>query len=948
MIVKKYVKISVAFIVILALSFSGVLYNQSYKIFAVSSADVYNTGNCTRDQHAVARAIQGRDNASGAKMFIDMETSEYLQAEQKWKEYYTNNKAINFTRINSLDEVLKSHASLINGLVVYDYNLQASKYNAMTKASLGNLLPVSGDMVDVGYNSNFLNTTGWNVSNNGLISCDGDIVTLSTASNQSWTTMYRTETINLDNHPILMFKPTFISSGASWYATIYTGGNTYWLTSGSSETGTAAMFNVKEATGLSGSQTIQFQLGVQGGSSKSVKFDWVKWCKTGYQGDFFTSSGWNRGGDSGSSFNVSNGNASLSTGSTGNTVNIYRNVTFNIDSFHFLEVKVDSLSSGATWQVVLRENGIDTVFPSSPSINTGISTFSLQKLGTSESTSYGTHTVELKLILSGGANKTGSFDWIRIGKTRQEEGNYINRFSIVEDYRGDWSSDSEAYNWAITNLFPSCHQFYMYTVGNEEILGTLGYDWAYANKMLCFRLPTSLTVADRKTLMHNIIGNLGHIGVIWGGWWEQLDEDVFVEEASLDQCYCLLATATNLSFHNKIPASTTRFNQARTINKNNYTLDTNKYYVTFVAAEGDTPRCATNFYNGNWFDNKRGQVKYNWGWDTPITDLFPAIAEYYINTATSSDYFLSQIPLGYTFLSKLPDKVQYGDTCKASFDNYNLALSLKWDKTWDMSIDSSFAQRSQISGMFKGIMATDDSTDSRCYPRVFKFENGAPYVQPDLSLHYVTKNADGSDLTPQGLRDLIVNAASKHQKPFFIEVFMHTWALNPNFNHQVLTKLEETINLLPSDYKVVLADEFFGCAQKAFDFQDDFIYKSKEWLTSSTGSMTITGGKARINSGTNSYNIVNHKVWFNDIDSHDTIEIKVDSVSSGANWKVAIWDRYGSGSTFYGPIQTATGTKTFSVKSITGWTSGIKKYDFQIIVENGNNKYIDVDWVRIR
>lgn len=947
MAVKKHVKNFLFIILIAVVTLSGAFNNFGMKAFAVNNADVYNALNCTRDQSTVARAVQGRDNSSGARMFIDTGSSSYAQAEQKWMEYYSNTKSFSFTRINTLDDVLKSHSSLFNGLVVYDNDLQARKYISMTKASLSNLLPVSDDMVNVGYNTNFDNTTGWNIGNGGILSGDGDVATLTTASQQTWATLYRTETINLDNHPILMFKPVYLSPGASWYATIYVGGNTYWLSTGSSDASVAAVFNVKEATGLSGVQSLEFQVGVQGGGGKAVKLDWLKWCKTGYQGDFFSANGWSYGGDAGGSFSVSNGAAQLSTGS-GNTMNIYRNITFNIDSYNFLEVKVDSLSSGASWQIVLRENGIDTVFPSTPSTSTGTWTFGLQKLGTSESTSYGTHTVQLKLVLQGGTAKTGSFDWIRVGKTRIEEGNYINHFPIVEDYRGQWTSDTEAYAWGITNLFPSCHQYSMYTVGNEEIIGKMGYDWAYMNKMFCFRLPTSLTVSSRITLMHSIIGNLSHMGTLWGGWWEQLDEESFVEEASLDQCYCMLAHASNLSFHNKVPASATSFQQARTINKDSYTLDNSKYYVTFIAAEGDTPKCATNFYEGNWFDSKRGQVPYNWGWDTPITDLFPALAEYYINSATTKDYFVGQIPLGYTFLSRLPDKDHYGDTCKTGFDQYNIAIGLKWDKIWDMNMDSSFAQRASVSGMFKGTMATDDAGDAYTYPRVLKLENGAPYIQPDASLHYVMKNSDGSDLTPSGLRDLIVTAASKHQKPFFIEVYMCTWATNPNFNHQVLTKIQETINLLPADYKVVLADEFVGCAQKAFDFQDDFTYKSKEWTVTPTGSMDILSNKARIHTGTGSYNSVGHNVLYNDVDAHDTIEIKVDTVSSGAQWKVAIWDRYGSSTTYYSAPQTTTGIKTFSVKGITGWTSGIKKYNVQIVVENGSGKYIDVDWMRIK
>ena len=76
----------------------------------------------------------------------------------------------------------------------------------------------------------------------------------------------------------------------------------------------------------------------------------------------------------------------------------------------------------------------------------------------------------------------------------------------------------------------------------------------------------------------------------------------------------------------------------------------NKYYLVFISSEGDASNWVLTFQAGAWLSPRRGSVPVSWGWNLHLFDLCPFIAQYYYDTATANDGFVSVMsPLGYVY-----------------------------------------------------------------------------------------------------------------------------------------------------------------------------------------------------------------------------------------------------------------------------------------------------------
>lgn len=111
----------------------------------------------------------------------------------------------------------------------------------------------------------------------------------------------------------------------------------------------------------------------------------------------------------------------------------------------------------------------------------------------------------------------------------------------------------------------------------------------------------------------------------------------------------------NLSWHHSFPADPTFDYQRPSLLKPEEVSLDNKYYVLFIASEGDASNWVAGFQGGAWLSPIRGEVPLGWGFNLHLFDQMPFLAQYYYRTATAQDGFVAVTnPLGYAYADMIP------------------------------------------------------------------------------------------------------------------------------------------------------------------------------------------------------------------------------------------------------------------------------------------------------
>lgn len=92
--------------------------------------------------------LQGVVNRDAPRLFLDAEgRTDWGPADRRWVELYSETKGIAFEPAESLDDLIAEFRQWLGGLVVFDPELDASRYVALTLAGLTGCLAVSPDQV---------------------------------------------------------------------------------------------------------------------------------------------------------------------------------------------------------------------------------------------------------------------------------------------------------------------------------------------------------------------------------------------------------------------------------------------------------------------------------------------------------------------------------------------------------------------------------------------------------------------------------------------------------------------------------------------------------------------------------------------------------------------------------------------------------------------------------
>jgi hypothetical protein len=383
---------------------------------------------------------------------------------------------------------------------------------------------------------------------------------------------------------------------------------------------------------------------------------------------------------------------------------------------------------------------------------------------------------------------------------------------VVEDIRGKFKNDEDAYRWALDNLMPECTKK-MAFVAKTGWWNIIGADLAIKDKTFIFYEKVD---QPNIPIFKEVMQRLDHPAAIMG--WDE-PEWIYNYRVSEGGNFVLCTGAPNLSFWAHVPTDGPV--QLPLRKQSAHGLE-NKYYVMFQYGDGDAPKVEAGLMpadgpsirsEAGWLSADRGQVPIAWGFQPYLLEICPALLEYYAKTATPNDsFFAGPSGAGYATPSRMPDPAQFGRHTRKWMQAAGISMVDMWDALYG-------EQGRRMASLYNGPCE---------YPKVQCFseappgvgwkaanlwlDDGTPIVIGDRTTLakalWAPSQLDSKD--PVGdMVDRIMKVGSENEPPFFITSLSH---LSPS----MIKKIQDR---LPADkYELIDANEFQKLAREAGSF----------------------------------------------------------------------------------------------------------------------------------
>ncbi|MCX7048131.1 MAG: GxGYxYP family putative glycoside hydrolase [Candidatus Sumerlaeota bacterium] len=387
---------------------------------------------------------------------------------------------------------------------------------------------------------------------------------------------------------------------------------------------------------------------------------------------------------------------------------------------------------------------------------------------------------------------------------------------VLDDLRGRWKTNAEAYRWAFDHLWPQLNHFVLACLYPDDVSGLR--DYLYQQRVFTFWITGPIDGAQpggdptaEARLMEEILAkypaNIPVMGFPWAG------DDVGIGEGGGVRLFAQYGkflvgsvSATNLSLQSGFPAP--ELKQRRPPAPE---LQPNKVYLTWLMSDGDNlPVLSRGNFPQLWRDKAHGRVPIAWSFSPCAALLMPAVADYYYANAGPADAFVGAVSgVGYTY----PD--DYGqrfepEARKRVFDGF-LTLTREYlarsdlRQIWIMNatredlISRYASDIPDVDGIFPDYGRRLSRYDEAFYPTA----RGVPVF------HAVTNWEEGA--TRQRKSDLFVEqirAATPTARPAFLHAFIWNWGAD-------LSTLPEVMERLGSQYIAVRPDHLAALASQA-------------------------------------------------------------------------------------------------------------------------------------
>jgi hypothetical protein len=390
---------------------------------------------------------------------------------------------------------------------------------------------------------------------------------------------------------------------------------------------------------------------------------------------------------------------------------------------------------------------------------------------------------------------------------------------VKRDLRGQFAGTIAAYDWALRELMPRCSRRLAHTVNGGMVDGTntgvcgpmAGFDWHTQNKGFVFNLACT---ADKKISYGTECGGSPEQAAMYGRILDALiapaqingygdPEDVWCRLLSQHGHYSFHAYS-NWSFHSKVPCTTRAFHQKTSFTPANTKPDTQRFYVCFMTSEGDTMKGPIPFFYESWFDPARGKVPVNWGINPLTAQFFPAMLQYYYDTATPDDYFFTGCSgAGYCYPDDMKDLDKFARHTAVACAQADLPHIDVWG-----------ASRPDVQERFAALTKPLGLTVNCSPARLKLLSDGTPVAYHELA-YWQTDGLNGASwpqvfADPEGRKQAVArivqrieNIAERNQPPFVILVYgdLHSYARHAQLYQEVAQALD------PERYHVARLDE---------------------------------------------------------------------------------------------------------------------------------------------
>lgn len=376
--------------------------------------------------------------------------------------------------------------------------------------------------------------------------------------------------------------------------------------------------------------------------------------------------------------------------------------------------------------------------------------------------------------------------------------------TVLEDYQGDFSTKLEVYNYMYDNLWQDCTHRLLMGLGPDLTL-TGSRDLAIAAK--CAITYTDLSNAEEVAVMEKFLGDMRPGEDYFSGWFVNGDEGGGI---GLNSKYGIATVPSDYYNNYSIHASLSRELDMPTVTEKPK-LE-NKYYIAFVVSDGDNLQYVQGSMKGKWNTKYRGEYPISWTIATSLLDAGPQMLNYYYNTATEQDCFVSG-PSGAGYINIEKFKELYGAvtandetlvTYATRADTYFRKTGIRFVTAWYSILNSQAQVYGENAPAMLGISRThnldNQNQSGNSMAGNTPFFITSPWYDGDLPR--VQKILDGDLLNYSG------------RKPEFRLAQIVGWDMNVKTVNEMCAELKEKygdlVEFVRADHLAMLYAEYNG------------------------------------------------------------------------------------------------------------------------------------------
>jgi hypothetical protein len=246
-------------------------------------------------------------------------------------------------------------------------------------------------------------------------------------------------------------------------------------------------------------------------------------------------------------------------------------------------------------------------------------------------------------------------------------------YEIKYDLRGKFKNKKEVYDYLLEKVFPNCSKDLIFLFSTEEKIAILGrmslMDYAIANKACSISLKVSNP--EERSIMEKFFKGMNKFAILLGYPYPHKLERPTVEFASKYGLTTVLGSfmAFDFSVHSKVG----KVDKLKQDHIEKVEFDPNKIYITFMITDLAL-NSMQSFYYEMWENENRGKIKLNWWMNPFVLDFSPGIAQYYYETKTPNDYFISAGPKERIYAPYFPYLDEYFDRVKEPLKKSDLEI----------------------------------------------------------------------------------------------------------------------------------------------------------------------------------------------------------------------------------------------------------------------------------